>query len=61
VLFFNTTGSNNIALGFQAGLNRTTGSNNIDIGNKGAAASPTSFASARMKLRRTPILPALVG
>jgi hypothetical protein len=37
-LFYNTTGSNNIALGTQAGLNLTTGSNNIDIGNAGLAA-----------------------
>ena len=33
----NTTGSNNIALGVQAGANLTTGSNNIDIGNRGVA------------------------
>ena len=32
-----TTGSSNIALGFQAGANLTTGSNNIDIGNVGVA------------------------
>ena len=30
-----TSGSNNIALGSYAGLNRSTGSNNIDIGNEG--------------------------
>ena len=34
----NTTGSNNIGLGFGAGSNLTTGSNNIDIGNVGATA-----------------------
>ena len=33
----NTTGSNNIALGFQAGQSITTGSSNIDIGNIGLA------------------------
>src|SRR5262245_51494237 len=33
----NTTGSSNIAMGFQAGFNLTTGSNNIDIDNVGAA------------------------
>src|SRR5256885_3707636 len=32
-----STGSGNIALGYQAGQNLTTGSNNIDIGNKGAS------------------------
>ena len=31
----NTTGNNNIALGFGAGGSLTTGSNNIDIGNLG--------------------------
>jgi len=33
----NSTGSNNIALGFQAGQNLTTGINNIDIGNAGVS------------------------
>jgi hypothetical protein len=33
----NTTGSSNIALGYQAGSNLTTGNNNIDIGNAGVA------------------------
>ena len=33
----NNDGSNNIAVGFQAGINLTTGSNNIDIGNSGVA------------------------
>jgi hypothetical protein len=33
----NTTGSSNIAVGFNAGVNLTTGSNNIDIGNVGVA------------------------
>ena len=31
----NTSGSNNIARGYQTGLNITTGSSNIDIGNQG--------------------------
>ena len=31
----NTSGSNNIALGFAAGTSLTTGDNNIDIGNFG--------------------------
>ena len=34
---FNSNGSNNIALGYEAGFNLKTGSNNIEIGNKGAA------------------------
>jgi hypothetical protein len=34
----NTTGSSNIAVGYQAGYSLTTGSNNIDIGNEGVAA-----------------------
>jgi hypothetical protein len=33
----NTTGSRNIALGFNAGANLTTGDSNIDIGNPGGA------------------------
>jgi len=32
-LFTNTTGSNNIAIGLNAGYNPTAGSNNIEIGN----------------------------
>ena len=32
---FHTTGSDNIAIGFNAGLSATNGSNNIDIGNLG--------------------------
>jgi hypothetical protein len=32
-----STGSNNIAVGFEAGMNLTTGSNNIEIGNLGVA------------------------
>ena len=39
----NTTGSNNIALGFQAGSNLTTGSNNVDIGNLGVAAESNTI------------------
>ena len=37
MLFNNTTGSGNIALGSGAGINLTTGSNNISIGNEGVA------------------------
>jgi endosialidase-like protein len=37
VLLNNTTGNNNIALGYTAGDNLTTGNNNIDIGNLGVA------------------------
>src|SRR5439155_18009650 len=33
----NTTGGNNIALGFGAGSNLTAGNNNIDVGNGGVA------------------------
>jgi hypothetical protein len=36
-LDWNTTGSDNIALGNYAGFNLTTGDNNIDIGNQGGA------------------------
>jgi len=36
-LLANTSGSNNIAVGSNAGGNLTTGSNNIDIGNTGVA------------------------
>ena len=42
-MFSNTTGSNNIALGYQAGLSLTTGSNNIDIGNLGVAAESNTI------------------
>jgi Chaperone of endosialidase len=34
----NTTGSDNIALGYEAGFHLTTGGNNVDIGNLGLAA-----------------------
>ncbi len=36
-MYENTTGSYNIALGFDAGYNLTTGSNNIEIGVEGSA------------------------
>ena len=39
----NTTGSNNIALGYEAGENLTTGSNNMDIGNLGVAAESNTI------------------
>ena len=42
-LYNNTTGSNNIALGFEAGMNLTTGDNNIDIGNPGVAAEANTI------------------
>jgi hypothetical protein len=37
-LLTNTTGNNNIGVGFFSGFNLTTGSDNIDIGNPGTAA-----------------------
>jgi len=39
----NTTGSVNIALGQNAGVNLTTGDNNIDIGNEGVAAESNTI------------------
>lgn len=36
-LYSNTTGQNNISVGFQAGFNLTTGSNNIEVGNAGGS------------------------
>jgi hypothetical protein len=36
-LWNNSTGGNNIALGFYSGINLTAGNNNIDIGNAGVA------------------------
>jgi hypothetical protein len=42
-LAFNTTGSNNIGLGFDAGFNLTTGSNDIDIGSVGATAESNTI------------------
>jgi hypothetical protein len=39
----NTTGTNNISLGYQAGYNLTTGNNNIDIGNIGLAGDTNSI------------------
>ena len=51
----NTTGSSNIALGFQRGSNLTTGSNNIDIGNaRCRGRSPTPSASAHNERRPRP-------
>ena len=42
-LFNNSTGSGNIAIGYQAGLSLTTGNNNIDIGNIGIAGESTAI------------------
>jgi hypothetical protein len=42
-LFTNTTGTNNIAVGVNAGFNPTAGSNNIEIGNNGIAADTNTI------------------
>jgi hypothetical protein len=42
-LFTNTTGTNNIAIGLNAGYNPTAGSNNIEIGNLGVAADTNTI------------------
>jgi hypothetical protein len=42
-MFQNTTGNNNIALGYQAGFSLTTGSNNVDLGNIGIAAESNTI------------------
>jgi hypothetical protein len=42
-MFNNTTGNNNIAVGYRAGLNLTVGSNNIDIGNIGVPAETNAI------------------
>src|SRR5271169_1087154 len=39
----NTTGSNNVALGYQSGSSLTTGGNNVDIGNLGVAAESNTI------------------
>ena len=55
------TGNNNIALGFNAGVNLTTGSNNIDIGNAGVAGESNTIRIGTVRTRRTPLSPALAG
>jgi hypothetical protein len=42
-LFTNTTGTNNIAIGVNAGYNPTAGSNNIEVGNAGVAADTNTI------------------
>jgi trimeric autotransporter adhesin len=42
-MYSNTTGSNNIALGYRAGFSLTTGSSNVDIGNPGVAAESNTI------------------
>ena len=42
-MYNNTTGSDNIALGYEAGFSLTTGGNNVDIGNLGAAADSNTI------------------
>jgi uncharacterized coiled-coil protein SlyX len=45
---FNTTGNNNIGLGFDAGDNLTMGDNNIDIGNVGVAGESNTIRIGRL-------------
>jgi hypothetical protein len=42
-LYNNTTGFNNIAVGYQAGYNLTTGNNNVEIGSLGTAADANAI------------------
>jgi hypothetical protein len=42
-LFSATTGSSNIALGYQSGFNVTTGSNNIEVGSQGTATDDSAI------------------
>ena len=42
-MFHNTTGSDNIALGYGAGSSLTTGAHNVDIGNLGVAAESNTI------------------
>ena len=49
-LYSVTSGSNNIALGFQAGDNLTTGSDNIDIGNEGEATDGVATGSGVIRI-----------
>jgi uncharacterized coiled-coil protein SlyX len=51
-LFNNTTGSSNIALGFNAGFNLTSGNNNIDIGNTGVAGDANIIRLGMMGTQR---------
>ena len=60
-MFNNTTGSNNTALGFQAGYFLTTGSNNIDIGNLGVAADTNAIRLGRQGIQTATYIAGISG
>ena len=57
----NNRGSNNIAVGSQAGANLTTGSNNIDIGALGSAGEANTIRIGRSGTQRKTFIPGIRG
>jgi hypothetical protein len=57
----NTTGSNNTALGYQAGTNLTTGSNNIDIASLGLAADNNAIRLGRRGVQTASYIAGISG
>jgi hypothetical protein len=57
----NTTGSNNIALGFQARSSLTTGDNNGDIGNLGVAAESNTIRIGKQGTQAATFIAGIAG
>jgi uncharacterized coiled-coil protein SlyX len=60
-LRLNTTGSNNIALGSNAGSNLTTGSNNIDIGAPGVAGEANAIRIGKSATQKKTFIAGIRG
>jgi hypothetical protein len=56
-----TTGSNNIAVGAEAGINLTSGNNNIDIGNPGVAGESRTIRIGTRQTHRATFIAGISG
>jgi hypothetical protein len=57
----NTTGNNNIALGFEAGKSLTTGNNNIDLAALGAAGESNTIRLGKFGVQEATFLAGIRG
>src|SRR5205823_5888137 len=58
---FHSTGSNNIAVGANAGINLTTGSNNIDIGAPGTAGEANTIRIGKLGTQNKTFIAGISG
>ena len=60
-LLFNTTGLNNIAVGYGAGEYLTTGTNSVEIGNLGMASDSATIRIGTQGTQRTTYIGGISG